>query len=636
MSAAFIVALCLALPLPALDQQAPPRDTAVTGAATGSGVVRGTVLTRDAAHPLPQPVRRALVTLTNGTVTRNVTTDDAGAFLIDHLPASTFNLSAAKSGYLPTVFGETRRGGPGIGVVVGAGQIVTAPMTLTLGGVIGGTIRDAAGHPRAGVQVAAMVPPAPGVEWGNGGATTMSTTDDQGAYRLSGLAPDSYLIVAVSTSPVRGVIHRRSVEEVDDLFARLAARQPGQPVDVETPGKTTRAPQAAATGTIAPAFYPGVTSWRTATQVAISAGQQLAGTDFVLAAVPSASIEGVLSSPVADASAIDMSLIIDGPIFGFGIGSRPILTRDAASPEKFRYDNVVEGHYRIMARAQVTTSGDVVRPMNSGIVTMTGGGGSSGSSRPDVADSYFAAVDVDVTSGGVTNVSVQLQPGATLSGTIALDPAKPGDAPDLSNARFRLSPLTFTSMSSTDNTSIGDTFQSIPYQLRQADGSVVIRGIPPGEFNVVGALNSPTSRDWWLRSAVQNGRDLLDAPVTVRSGDALTGVVFTISNRHSELKGTLTTADGRAAAEYFVVVVPKDSRGWIPRTRRVKNTRPLSNGTFSLKDLPEGDYLLAALTDAIDDDFNDPAFLAAVAAAGVAVHVTDGQVTIQDLRIGIR
>lgn len=630
MTAAIALSLLVAVGAP--QQASPPRDIA-TVPTTGTASIRGVVTSADEQR---RPIRRALVTVTNGAVARNVTTDDKGAFVVAELPAGRFAVSAAKPGYLPATFGEKRRGSPGTLVAIEAGQTADAPMTMTLGGVISGTIRDGRGRPRVGIHVAAILPPPPGVAWDTGGATVIVTTDDSGAYRLGGLAPENYLIVALSASPIRGAVDRRPVEENDELLAKLAARQPGQPIIVDSPRRNDAGtPVSAGTGTVAPLFYPGVPFWRTASRVTVAAGQDVQGIDFIFSPVPTGSIEGVLQAPIRDISGVDMSLIIDGPVFGFGIGSRPILTRPTDAPERFRYDNVTEGSYRIMARARVTPSGDMVRSLNSGVGQVTGGGFATPAGT-EAADSYYAAVDVDVTRGNVANVSVSLSPGAIFSGTIRIDAAAPGDAPDLSAARFRLSPQRGTSMSATDNTSIGDTFQSIPYQLRQDDGSVVIRGIPPGEFNIVAALNSPTSRAWWLRSAMLNARDLLDGPVAVNAGDTISAVVLTLSNRHSELKGALTTADGCAAAEYFVAVLPKDPQGWIPRTRRVRNIRPSSDGAFSFKDLPDGDYILAALGDAADSDFDDPAFLAAVAPAGVIVRVVDGQTTVQNLRIGIR
>jgi len=141
-------------------------------------------------------------------------------------------------------------------------------------------------------------------------------------------------------------------------------------------------------------------------------------------------------------------------------------------------------------------------------------------------------------------------------------------------------------------------------------------------------------KDWWLRSAVLNGRDLLDAAIDVQPGQDLSGIEFTLTDRHNELSGTLTTAEGKAATDYFIIVCPSDPRLWTPRSRRVKSLRPSSNGSFSVKDLPAGEYVIAALTDVAPGEWNDPQWLASVAPSGAKITIVNGEKTVQNLRVG--
>ena len=110
--------------------------------------------------------------------------------------------------------------------------------------------------------------------------------------------------------------------------------------------------------------------------------------------------------------------------------------------------------------------------------------------------------------------------------------------------------------------------------------------------------------------------------------------MLTFSDRHTELGGALLTAAGQPAPEYLVAVFPADRSAWRAGTRRLKATRPGSDGHFSFVDLPPGDYLLAALTDAPDDDWQTPAVLDALAKSGVKVTLAEGEKKNQNLRIG--
>ena len=64
-----------------------------------SGVISGAVVTDDAQ---PQPVRRAVVTLTGSALTRDrgAITDDSGRFSFTKLPAGRFTLTVAKPSFI--------------------------------------------------------------------------------------------------------------------------------------------------------------------------------------------------------------------------------------------------------------------------------------------------------------------------------------------------------------------------------------------------------------------------------------------------------------------------------------------------------------------------------------------------------
>jgi len=67
--------------------------------------------------------------------------------------------------------------------------------------------------------------------------------------------------------------------------------------------------------------------------------------------------------------------------------------------------------------------------------------------------------------------------------------------------------------------------------------------------------------------------------------------------------------------------------------RRVRNLRPAADGRFSVSGLPPGDYLIGAVTDVQNGEWNDPDFLAILAGAAVRVSLAEGVMTTQDLRL---
>jgi len=82
-----------------------------------------------------------------------------------------------------------------------------------------------------------------------------------------------------------------------------------------------------------------------------------------------------------------------------------------------------------------------------------------------------------------------------------------------------------------------------------------------------------------------------------------------------------------------VVVLPTDRALWLPDARRIKSARPATSGQYSFADLSAGSYLLAAIDDLEPSDLADASFLEAIAKAGVAVTIADGEKKTQDLRL---
>jgi hypothetical protein len=129
------------------------------------------------------------------------------------------------------------------------------------------------------------------------------------------------------------------------------------------------------------------------------------------------------------------------------------------------------------------------------------------------------------------------------------------------------------------------------------------------------------------------GRDMLDAMVDLTPGTDLTNVAITLTNRPSNLTGTLSAPAGANASDYYIVVLAADPQLRTAGSRRVQMTRPATDGVFSIKDLPPGDYLLVALADIDPEEWRQPESLAAFAPRGVKVKIVEGAETAQNLSV---
>jgi uncharacterized protein (DUF2141 family) len=600
------------------DQQRDAPAAATAGTAEISGVVATT-------GDNPSPLRHAIVTVRgDGSATQSTVTDDAGRFVIQGLPSGRYVVSAAKPAYLPIAYGAKRPGNPGTPLSVAEGQHVDVSIAMSRGGVISGVITDPSGVPLEGAAIAAV--DLSGAQQSLLTSAPFVKTDDRGTYRLYGLAPGEYAVVVVPRLSGSGAMYAPWVEQVDATRGELARRPE---MRVRQPG-TTRddpalpVPQSAG---VAPVYFPGTPNLSEATRVTLAEGDERGEVSFPANIVRLSTISGT----VTGAAPVSLSIIPDAPRPPFQMSiSTPVLTSAPNADGRFQYTNVAPGRYRIVARSG---AGAAV-PTGATSVGASGGSGNrppeeSGTPRPY----SFGVADVDVGSDQQASVSLTMLPGSVFAGRIRFDGKQLPVPEDLSTIRVQLGLPAGTYSSSSNSTTIGNAISSVAPVLARPDGTFELGGISPGRFNLTVTLPPAAGSGWWLRSATSKGKDLLDEPPDFVPGQDMTDVVITFTDRHTQLSGSLRTADGQPAPEHFVVVFSQDRSAWRAGSRRVKLVRPGSDGTFSIMDLPAGEYWIVALGDVNGNEWQRADFLDKIAPAGVAVTLGEGERKVQDLRI---
>jgi hypothetical protein len=139
---------------------------------------------------------------------------------------------------------------------------------------------------------------------------------------------------------------------------------------------------------------------------------------------------------------------------------------------------------------------------------------------------------------------------------------------------------------------------------------------------------------WTLKGVMWNGRDMADAPVDIRAGADITGVVVTFTDKPSELSGTVFDGLGRVTPNFPIVVFSTDRGYWTPSSRRVQTARPASDGKFTVTGLPAGEYYVCAVTAVERTEVYDPAFLDQLVGVSFRITIADGQKLKQDLKLG--
>jgi hypothetical protein len=254
-----------------------------------------------------------------------------------------------------------------------------------------------------------------------------------------------------------------------------------------------------------------------------------------------------------------------------------------------------------------------------------------------IAQVLWAAADVSVGGQPLPDIVLNLQPGMTVSGQVRFEGAAQPPA-DLTAVRVSLTgrgPQAFE---------IG----GIPPTQADASGRFSIPGVSPGRYSLTatmaaggggrggrgGAAAAPgAAGPWTLQSAMYNGQDLLDFPVDIAPNQSLQNVTLIYTDKVQELTGTIQDTSGRPTSDFTIIVFPSDPRFWMPQARRITATRPGTDGRFTFRGLPAGDYRLTAVTDVEPGEWYDPAFLNQLGSVSIPISLTEGQRKVQDIRL---
>ena len=596
-----------------------------TTARIGTGEITGVVMS---AGAVPQPVRRVVVSI-SGDVAEplSVITDDSGRFTFSRLPTGNFTIGARKIAYIPAQFGAARPGGAGSAIALGAGEKRQVSITLHKGVVLAGTLRDPSGTPMGGVAVAAIdvrarpvntITPAP----------ESVVTDDRGMFRFYGLPASEYVVAAAPAAGGTGVIGSRSPAELDALFALLTDRQ-SRARAAGDPGPP--APAALPIG-FAAIYFPGTPMFGEASRIRAAAGDEKAALNFTVTHVPVASIAGTVTGDTPNLTSVVLAIIPDAPRLSNMPGTLGITSTPPDADGAFTYGNLAPGRYRIVARARRSGGDPGGPPAANARAGMGAGAPPAGVKLEPVGDMVYAAADVDVRGQNVTGVSLVLQPAGFIAGRIVFDAEKAQIPDDFTEFRVQMQQVGGTGLASQGSTRVGNAITTVlPVNVKD-DGTFLITGLGPTPYHVVVTPPAALASTWKVRSAMVDGRDLLDTNFDGTYAQ-IKDVRVTLSDKRTELSGLLQSASGQPVSEYYVVAFSTDRANWKAGSRRTASVRPATNGRFVLPDLPAGEYFIAAFTDLDPIDLADPEFLAQVAGAGVKVSLGEGEKKVQDLRI---
>ena len=259
--ARFLIVLGFVLVGTAAMAQAPARDQAPSRRG-GTGVIRGRVVRADTGEPLRRvEVRVDEWSTENLSGPASTMTDAEGRYELTELAAGRYQLKARRGGYVEVAYGQRRPFERGRPLELGDGAVLqNIDFALPPGAVVTGRVVDETGEPVAYVSVSLErrrhVDGAKRLVAESGGST-----DDRGEFRIFGVPPGDYVIVARF--------------EARDLGSRDRVRY-------------------------VPTFYPGTPVASEAQRVTVGPGQEVPGITIALAHATTATLRGVVRSAGQD------------------------------------------------------------------------------------------------------------------------------------------------------------------------------------------------------------------------------------------------------------------------------------------------------------------------------------------------
>jgi hypothetical protein len=334
-----------------------------------------------------------------------------------------------------------------------------------------------------------------------------------------------------------------------------------------------------------PTFFPGVSSVSEARALVVGDTGESSHVEFRLKRVPPARVSGRIYA--LDGRPLLSGAVILSPADNDGV---PVVAPEdvrIAPDGAFSFGGVPPGHYRISARGETSVKGL----------------------------GLFATFGLIVEGRDIDNVQMTLRPGASLEGELTLEREHATQAPVLSTLRVR-APLPD-----------GSGFDEALTGGVQSNGKFVLRGLMTGDHQItVEGLPSP----WVVKSVLLRGRDVADVGIELLEGQQLRGARITITDRASEVSGRVRDR-GAPVADAAVLLYSVAPQFWVRAHRRMRMTRTDADGRFTVRGLPEGEYLAIA-SGAIDEgDLGRRELLESIRSRATPVSVSgpDARVTIE-------
>ncbi len=336
----------------------------------------------------------------------------------------------------------------------------------------------------------------------------------------------------------------------------------------------------------APAYYPNTLNVAEAQPITVRIGQEQGGVNLMqppgrLARISGAVVD-VSGRPLASAS-----VSIVSPSTGY------VLSAPVRGDGTFEVKNIAPGEYGLAAVMRGPAPGDIRQAM----------------------------IPLAVTGEDLSGFVLQMAPGSHLAGRIVTEEG--GAPPFAASGGVRVDPFPLES--------------DVPIRIQNIGSQGIVNADWTFEMNGISGTMlfrpSKLPAGYMLKSVLLDGRDITDTPLDIKGSGDIDGVQVVITDRVTELSGTVSDAKGQAVREYAVAVFAEDAARWKWPSRFLAAARPDQQGQFKISNLPPGRYLAVALDYLEEGQSEDPLALEALRPSAAQFTLGEGEKKTLNLKI---
>lgn len=340
----------------------------------------------------------------------------------------------------------------------------------------------------------------------------------------------------------------------------------------------------------APTYFPGTADISGAQRVTVAMGQTINDLSFSLLPIQTARISGT----VADSRGQPMRGVVQATMRSDIVGSPSGGSAGPIRPDgSFTINGLRPGDYTLQVQSQ------------------------GGPAQRNEAE--YASAEVTVGGGDVTGVQLVAVKPSTISGRVVIGA---DDGAPLRASTFRIGAAPMPAG--------GIIFGPSPQPAAPNDDWTFQAKARPGLTRIV---TTGLPRPWTIKAIRYRGTDVTDSGFDVKANEEISDIEVELTNRVTDLSGTVTNSRGEPVKDYWAVLFARDAEKRRPPSRYVRVSRSDQEGRFKVSGLPAAEYFAFAVESVDSGEATDPEFLDRIQNRSTRFTLGEGETKTLDLKL---